>query len=108
MSITTQTRWDSFEKLDKKRLHHLIISALAENSKRGLTAREVAVILYNQGYVKSNERQATAPRLTELVDAGKAVVIGKRLDEISLKQVAVYSIANINSSKEKAIDETIN
>ena len=105
MSITTQTRWESYEKLDKRRLHHLIISALVENSERGLTARETAVILYNQGYVQSNERQVTAPRLTELMDAGKVTVIGKRLDPVSLKQVAVYSIADTN--KEKAVNESV-
>lgn len=93
MFITTETRRESYEKLDKKRLYDLIISTLMENNQNGLTAREIAVILYNKGYIKSNERQATAPRLTELVDANRAVVIGKRLDDISLKNVAVYSIA---------------
>lgn len=93
MSITEQTRRKSFEKVDKKRLYDLIISELIHHEKDGLTAREAAVILYDQGYIKSNERQATAPRLTELSDAGRIVVIGKRLDPVSLKNVAVYSIA---------------
>ena len=92
MSITTETRWESFEKLDKKRLYDLIISTLMD-VKEGLTAREIAVILYNKGYIKSNERQATHPRLTELVDANRVAVIGKKLDEISQRHVAIYSIA---------------
>ena len=92
MSITTDTRFESLEKLDKNGLYSLILSTLHDNKENGLTAREVAVILYNQGLLRSNERQATAPRLTELVDDGRVVIIGKRFDEISLRNVAVYTI----------------
>lgn len=73
-------------------MYNLILSTLHDNKENGLTAREVAVILYNQGLLRSNERQATAPRLTELVDDGRVVIIGKRFDEISLRNVAVYTI----------------
>lgn len=100
MSITTNNRWESFEKIDRKRLQDLIISVLMDNTKDGLTAREIAVILYNKGYIKSSERQATQPRLTELVDDGKVIVIGKRLDSITLKNVAVYSIVDFDSRKD--------
>lgn len=92
MSITTDTRFESLEKLDRNGLYSLILSTLHDNKENGLTAREVAVILYNQGLLRSNERQATAPRLTELVDDGRVVIIGKRFDEISLRNVAVYTI----------------
>lgn len=92
MSITTDTRFESLEKLDRNGLYSLILSTLNDNKENGLTAREVAVILYNQGLLRSNERQATAPRLTELVDDGRVVIIGKRFDEISLRNVAVYTI----------------
>lgn len=91
MSITTQTRWDSYEKLNKKRLYELILQTLRDVPD-GLTAREVAIILYNQGYLISNERQATAPRMTELVDKGEIVVIGKREDAVTGKNVAIYSL----------------
>lgn len=92
MSITTDTRFESLEKLDRSGLYNLILSTLHDNKENGLTAREVAIILYNQGLLRSNERQATAPRLTELVDDGRVVIIGKRFDEISLRNVAVYTI----------------
>lgn len=92
MSITTDTRFESLEKLDRNGLYNLILSTLHDYKENGLTAREVAVILYNQGLLRSNERQATAPRLTELVDDGRVVIIGKRFDEISLRNVAVYTI----------------
>ena len=83
MSITTDTRWESFQKLNRKRLYDLIIDSLRENQQNGLTAREIAVILYNKGFLHSNERQSTAPRLTELVDKGIVKVIGKRFDSVS-------------------------
>ena len=91
MSITSETRRESNEKLDKKRLYDLIISTLMD-FKEGLTARELAVVLYNKGFIISNERQATHPRLTELVDAKKVIVVGKRFDEISQRNVAVYTL----------------
>ena len=97
MSITTDTRWESFEKLDTKTMRKLIINELHENSNEGLTAREVAIRLYNKGFLMSSERQATAPRLTELMDEGKVVVIGKRMDGISKRNVAVYSLKEENT-----------
>ena len=93
MSITSETRRESNEKLDKKRLHDLIISTLID-FKEGMTARELAIELYNNGYIKSNERQATHPRLTELVDEKKVAVIGKKFDEISQRNVAVYALCS--------------
>lgn len=92
MSITTDTRWESFEKLDRKRLYDLIISTLIKNDENGLTAREIAVILYNQGFVINNDRQAVQPRLTELVDRNVVKVIGKRFDNITERNVAVYTL----------------
>lgn len=93
MSITTDNRWDSFEKVDRKRMYDLIVSTLLHDGKNGLTAREIAVILYNQGFLISNDRQATQPRLTELVDKNIVKVIGKKLDNITQRNVAVYTLA---------------
>ncbi len=73
-------------------MYDLIIAALHDNQEQGLTAREIAIILYNQGMIISNERQATQPRLTELVDEGIVKVIGKRKDEITNRNVAVYTL----------------
>jgi len=92
MSITTDNRWDSFEKVDRKRMYDLIVSTLLHDGKNGLTAREIAVILYNQGFLISNDRQATQPRLTELVDKNIVKVIGKKLDNITQRNVAVYTL----------------
>lgn len=94
MAVTDQNRRESLDKLDRKRMYDLIIAALHDNQEQGLTARETAVILYNQGMIISNERQATQPRFTELVDEGVVKVIGKRRDEITNRNVAVYALNN--------------
>ena len=93
MSLTTDTRWDSFEKLDRNRLHSMVLSVLSENKDKGLTAREVSIILHNRGLVMNATRQMTAPRITELVNKGEVKVIGKKFDDLTQRKVAVYSIA---------------
>lgn len=92
MSITTDTRLDSYNQLDKQTMYDLILNTLKEHKEEGLTAREIAIKLYDKGLIRSNERQATQPRLTELVDNNVLIVIGKRMDEITHRNVAIYTI----------------
>lgn len=93
MSVTTQNQLESYEQVDKRRMYDLIISTLQKHNDKGLTARETSIILYNQGMIISNERQATQPRFTELVDKGVVKVIGKRKDMVTNRNVAVYSLS---------------
>lgn len=94
MSITTQNRIESYEQVDKGRMYDLILSTLHNHKDKGLTARETAIILYNQGMIISNERQATQPRFTELVDKGVVKVVGKKKDAVTNRNVAVYTLVN--------------
>ena len=55
-----------------------------------LTAREIAVVLWRNGYIPLAIRQATAPRLTELLHQGRVEVVGSKIDEVSNKTVSVY------------------
>lgn len=57
-----------------------------------LTAREIAVVLWRNGYIPLAIRQATAPRLTELVSCGKVEVVGSKIDEESKKTVSIYKV----------------
>lgn len=57
-----------------------------------LTAREIAVVLCRNGYIPLAIRQATAPRLTELVEFGKVRVVGHKVDEQSKKTVSIYKV----------------
>ena len=64
-----------------------------------LTAREIAVVLWRNGYIPLAIRQATAPRLTELVDIGKVEVVGSKLDEQSKKTVSIYRVVSTEDGK---------
>lgn len=83
--ITKETRAESFKKLDKQTRYNLILECL-EKHQKGLTAREISEEL---GFV---ERNATAPRLTELVGLKKVETLSKKYDEKTGVNVAVYTI----------------
>lgn len=55
-----------------------------------MTAKEIAVELFNLKLIPSTERNFVSPRLTELVDKGKVEVIGKRVCQYSKRKVAVF------------------
>ena len=89
--ITQQTRRESLEKVSRSRLYSMIIDALNEYPS-GLTAREIAHILYQKGAVLHRDRQAVQPRLTELAAKEIIAVSGKRFDSETNRNVAVYII----------------
>ncbi len=65
MKIAQITRQLSFEDIKpKKKIRYMqILDRLSEENK---TAKEIAVELFNLGFIPSTERNYTAPRLTEL------------------------------------------
>ena len=89
--ITEETRKESYEKIRPKQQirYDQIIYILRENPK-GMTAKEIAVELFNLKLIPSTERNFVSPRLTELVDKGKVEVIGKRVCQYSKRKVAVF------------------
>lgn len=91
MSITAETRRESYEKVDSSTLYREIIQALSDKGK-ALTAREIAFILYSNQRIKIPARQAVAPRLTELSRAGVIRVTGKAFDEETGRKVALYGL----------------
>lgn len=95
MSVTTDTRFQSMAKLNRNKLYGYLISLLKNcDQNEGMTARECAIALYNQGKIHENSRQATAPRLTELEDMGVVQIIGKKYDEFTDRFVASYALAS--------------
>lgn len=80
MSITKETRLESYLKTECSNREKLILSALT----KPMTARQVAQSL---GFT---ERNAVAPRLTEMVDKGWVEIAGKAYDKVSKRNVAVY------------------
>lgn len=79
------TRNESNEKVDRATRYKEITDLLKINPQ-GLTARQIA---YGLGF---RERNATAPRLTELVKKGLVIEDGTRWDEFTKRNVAVYKL----------------
>lgn len=87
-TVTYQTRQMSFEDIqDKTKIRYIQILDRLEEPK---TAKELAVELFELGYIPSTERNYTAPRLTELEKMGYVKAIDKKKCEYSGKTVAVY------------------
>lgn len=89
--ITLQTRQLSFEDIQdkKKKRYEQILDRLLTGVK---TAKEVAIELFDLGFIPSTERNYTAPRLTELEKMGLVEVINKKKCDYTGKTVAVYQI----------------
>lgn len=84
-SIPAACRRESNRTLDRATRYKLIESALEEMGNG--TAREIA------NHLHFSERNAAAPRLTELVKLGRVVVIGKRKCKVTGKACTVYELA---------------
>lgn len=81
--ITKETRFDSWITTPTKTRVDDIRRTLGE---KAMTAREIA---YSLGYT---ERNAVAPRLTEMMKRGEVFVAGRVKDNITGKSVAVYRL----------------
>ncbi len=87
--ITRQTRRESNQQVDRKTIHKLVLDQLSYGD---MTAREIGAVLYRHGLVPTPSRQQVQPRLTELVQDGLIEVVGKRLDSVTKRRVAVYHL----------------
>ena len=88
-STTYETRQLSFNDIQdkKKKRYEQILNRLGN---RELTAKEIAVEMFELGMIPSTERNYTAPRLTELEKMGYVKTVGKKKCEWTGKTVAVY------------------
>lgn len=79
MNITDETRRESYDaaKQDAAARRRVILEILS--GREGMTAREIAVKLHRRGITPTDERNYSAPRLTELKAAGKIIVTGKKI-----------------------------
>ena len=91
VSITEETRRESYEKLDSNTLRMKIVSLLKEKD-RAMSAGEIARIMYMKDYIPFPVRQAVAPRLTELEADGVVMVAGKVYDHETKRNVAAYRL----------------
>lgn len=89
-NYTRETRRESFEKLDSESVKRHIIEILRCGT--ALTAREIAMAMYEQKIIPYPVRQAVAPRLTELEAAEVVETVGKVFDEETKRNVAAYKL----------------
>lgn len=91
--ITNETRFQSYKEIKPKQpVRYDQIIYILRNNPKGMTAKEIAVELYNLKLIPSTERNFVSPRLTELVKMEKVQVIGKKICEYSKKKVAVFQV----------------
>lgn len=86
-NVTFETRGESETSLNKQKRYNQILEVL---QNREMTAKEIADEMYKAGYIPTNERNYTAPRLTELCIKGVVEPIGKTTCKWTNKSVAVY------------------
>lgn len=91
--ITDETRRESYQKIiPKQPVRYDQIIYILKNNPEGMTAKEIAVKLYELKLIPSTERNFVSPRLTELVKQGKVKTIGKRVCQYSNRKVAVFKV----------------
>lgn len=85
--VTHETRGLSYEEVQKTKetKQQEVLDCLKLYGP--MTAKACAYMLYGKG-----DRQLTAPRLTELMDAGKVEPYGKEKDAETHRLVTVYKI----------------
>lgn len=87
--ITYETRNESQKSVDKTLRYSQILEIL---DSKEMTAKEIAVEMHKKGYIPSDERNFTAPRLTELSIKGIVEPCGKQRCSYTGKTVSVYRI----------------
>ena len=98
MSITEETRREAYDTVDKQIRYRQIIDCFETSSRNnngehmGMTAKEIAVMMCNKGYIPTSERNFTAPRLTEMNDKGIVAPIGKKKCNWTGRTVTVYAL----------------
>ena len=90
--VTLETRAESNEKDNRRVRYRQILECLQEEP---MTAKQVAVMMMNKGYIPTSERNYIAPRLTEMSVKGLVEPVGKTKCEYTGRTVAVYAIREV-------------
>jgi hypothetical protein len=92
-----ETRGEAHEKVDKNTRYSQITECLLEARKshlKGLSAKEIAVMMAQKGYIPTSERNFASPRLTEMMEDGVVEPIGKIVCNYTGRKVAVYALVD--------------
>lgn len=91
--VQLDTRGESNELVDRQKRYRQIVECLREKPKQ--TAKEIAVMMCNKGYIPTSERNFTAPRLTEMSVNGIVEAVGKTKCKYTGRMVAVYDLREV-------------
>ena len=86
-----ETRGESNTSVDRAKRYAQILEILSSNNEP-LSAKEIAIQMYQNGYSYTDERNISAPRITELLKMGKVDCVGKKLCKYTGKKVGVFVI----------------
>lgn len=90
-NITHDTRAIAHESVDKQKRYEQIKETLRLYNYP-MTAKEIAVHMRNMGYIPTDERNFTSPRLTELSKMGVVEPCGKKRCSFTGKNVTAYRL----------------
>ena len=89
---TLEARKESHETINKQQRYRQIIECLKERPEQ--SAKQIAVMMMQKGYIPTSERNFVSPRLTELGKVGIVEPIGKRVCAYTHKKVSVWTLRN--------------
>lgn len=95
---TIETRADANETVDRPKRYSQILECFMTSSRNnngesmGMTAKEIAVMMWRKGYIPTSERNFTAPRLTEMSKKGIVEPIGRKKCNWTGHTVTVYAL----------------
>lgn len=89
---TFDTRAESNDLVPRELRYKQIVEIFEDMKPRNLTAKEVAVFMFNRGFTPNAERNFSAPRLTELTQKGIVEPAGKTKCRYTGKTVTIYRL----------------
>lgn len=92
-----ETRNEANGLVDRQMRYMQIKECLREAKRRKelggcLSAKEIAVMMFQKGYIPTSERNFVSPRLTELCEQGIVEELGKKVCGYTGRKVTVYEI----------------
>ena len=96
VDVSLETKMLSEELTDKQKKYKQIMEILSESTEP-MSDREIARAMKQKGYIGYEERNAAAPRVTELIKDGFIEAVGKKLDSVTDRMVRVVQIRDTES-----------
>ena len=106
MNIPKETRRESYENMKPslRARQKAVLRILREHGD--LSAQEIAAILQTEGITPTDERNFSAPRLTELCEMGLVTAIGKKVCGKTGRTVTVWSATSKTTRRKPESTDT--